>query len=194
MGGGLQRAEAIINHQIALDDREASDLPRSHLRRLTRSLGLAPRRTVAMMTGANVALGGFATLRRGDFLVSAWCSAGCSNALRVGDRATVLSGRPGTINVAVAISRSLTVGALAEAIQIAVEGRVVAVQQATVVSRRSGLAATGTGTDCIAVAAPERPHNDMDNVIEYCGKHTVAGELIGRAVIRSCTAALHRCE
>jgi adenosylcobinamide amidohydrolase len=65
--------------------------------------------------------------------------------------------------------------ALVEAIQIATEGRVRALYEAEVRSSMSDLAATGTGTDCIAVATlgSERAR--------YCGKHTRLGELIGRA-------------
>ncbi len=211
MGGGLRRAAVILNHQIALDDCAAVESPRAYLYRLARSFGFVPRDTVAMMTGANVGRGGFATLRRRELAVSAWCSAGCSNALRVGDRATVvgqaslpvdrcasvcrsrLTSNPlGTINIAVAISQAVAAPVLAEAIQIAVEARVLAVQQAAVMSRRSGLPATGTGTDCIVVAAPDRTANDGSGAIGYCGKHTVLGELIGRAVLRSCAAALSR--
>ena len=76
---------------------------------------------------------------------------------------------------------------MAEAIQIATEARVLAVQQAGILSKRSRKPATGTGTDCIVVAAPiGRPAH------RYCGKHTLAGELIGRAVLKSCTTALAR--
>ena len=82
MGGGLRRASVILNHQIAVDDRAVLVSPRTCLSRLARSLGFLPRRTVAMMTGANVGRGGFVTMRRRELAVSAWCSAGCSNALR----------------------------------------------------------------------------------------------------------------
>src|SRR5262249_11576401 len=61
LGGGLRRAMAILNHQIALDDRGAAESPRACLSRMARSLGFLPQRTVAMMTGANVRRGGFVT-------------------------------------------------------------------------------------------------------------------------------------
>ena len=193
MGGGLRRASVILNHQIALDDRAAVESPRAHLFRVARSLGFLPRHTVAMMTGADVGLGGFATMRRQEFVVSAWCSAGCSNALRVGDRATALHQRPGTINIAIAINRPVTVALQAEALQLAVEARVLAVQQASLMSVRSGLPATGTGTDCIVVAAPIISAHDRRYAIGYCGKHTELGELIGRVVLKSCRIALSHC-
>jgi adenosylcobinamide amidohydrolase len=192
MGGGLKRAAVILNHQIALDDRAAVESPRACLARLARSLGFRPTDTVAMMTGANVARGACVTMRRRELAVTAWCSAGCSNVLRVGDRATAFSEQPGTINIAVAINQRVTTAVLAEALQLAVEARVLAVQQAQLLSVRSGMPATGTGTDCIVVAAPDNSVNEDGVVIGYSGKHTILGELIGRAVMESCTIALNR--
>jgi len=192
MGGGLRRATIILNHQIALNDRAAVESPRACLARLARSLGFRPADTVAMMTGANVGRGACVTMRRRELAVSAWCSAGCSNALRVGDRATAFPQETGTINIALAINRPVTAAVLAEALQLAVEARVLAVQQAFLMSVRSGLSATGTGTDCIVVAAPDQLVNERDGIIGYSGKHTVLGELIGRAVLKACTIALNR--
>jgi adenosylcobinamide amidohydrolase len=193
LGGGLGRAELILNHQIELDDPGATEPPRAYLGRFVRARGGDPRRTVAMMTGANISRAGVATVRRGDLIVTAWCSAGCSNALRVGDSATVATPGPGTINLIAAISQPLTDAALAEAIQIVVEARVVAVQNAQVVSVRSAMPATGTGTDCVVVAAPASVSRNDTRAIVYCGKHTVLGELLGRAALRSCAQALSRC-
>jgi adenosylcobinamide amidohydrolase len=193
MGGGLTRAEVILNHQIAPNDRAAVQSPHACLANITSMLGLDPKYTVAMMTAADVASGGFVTARRRGLAVSAWCSAGYSNALRVGDRATTFSDQPGTINIAVAINRQVTSAGLAEALQLAVEARVLAVQQAQITSVRSGLPATGTGTDCIVVAAADRSPGQSGSEIVYCGKHTVLGELIGRAVLKSCRIALKRC-
>jgi adenosylcobinamide kinase/adenosylcobinamide-phosphate guanylyltransferase len=69
---------------------------------------------------------------------------------------------------------------------------VLAVQGTMLKSVRSGLPATGTGTDCIVIAAPEPAARDRGSTIGYCGKHTVLGELIARADLKSCTVALNR--
>jgi adenosylcobinamide amidohydrolase len=201
LGGGFRLADLIANHQVEADDRDATEAPRVHLTRVVRALGRDPRRAVAMMTGAQIARAGHAARRRNGLVVGAWCSAGCTNALRVGDRATVGMPRtaepdrdklrkikPGTINIIVAINQPLSHSALAEALQIAVEARVAALHNAGVTSVSSGAIATGTGTDCIAVAAPA----SRVNQIAYCGKHTLVGELIGRAVMRSCAVAIAR--
>jgi len=187
MGGGFSRARVIANHQVADDDRRATEAPLRYLRRTICQLAIDPRSAVAMMTGANVGRAAYAFAGRGALGAGAWCTAGCTNALRVGDRATFGAAAPGTINLIVALNEPFDDSALAEAVQIATEARVVAVQAAKVASKRSGKPATGTGTDCLVVATPvgKTAHR-------YCGKHTVAGELIGRAVLASCARALAR--
>jgi adenosylcobinamide amidohydrolase len=185
LGGGARRAELIVNHQIALGNRKATEAPRLYLGRVVRSLGVNPRRAVAMMTGAQIKKAASTTEKRGDMIVTAWCTAGCSNALRVGDPASVELSTPGTINLIVLINQPISEAATVEAIQIATEARVAAVLAARVKSVRTGKPATGTGTDCIVVAAPEKPP-----VHSYCGKHTRLGELIGRAAYRSCHRSL----
>ena len=187
LGAGFSRVRAVINHQIAEDDRRATEAPRTYLRGIVRELKLDSRTTAAMMTGAKVRRAACSTVGRGSLQAAAWCTAGCTNALRVGDRATFTEPAPGTINLIVALNQPMEQSAMAEAIQIATEARVLAVQQARIVSKRSGQLATGTGTDCIVVAAliGTPAHR-------YCGKHTLAGELIGRAVMKSCATALAR--
>jgi adenosylcobinamide amidohydrolase len=227
--GGFTRANLIVNHQVELGERAATEAPQAHLRGIVRMVRCDPRSAVAlgsadnsimakapaeavgavsavgMMTGAKVARAGYTKLQCEGLAVGAWSTAGCSNALRVGDRATVGVPRAvetkthraqalktGTINIIVAISQPLSRSAMAEALQIAVEARVTAVQEAGITSVLSGALATGTGTDCIAIAAPIAAVSDRANTIIYCGKHTLPGELIGRAVMRSCGTALAR--
>jgi adenosylcobinamide amidohydrolase len=190
LGGGYARTRLISNHQVDKNDRRATEAPRAFLRRQIRALESdadSAAGAVAMMTGAQVGNAAYVCVRRGALAVAAWCTAGCSNALRAGDRATVADTRPGTINLIVAISQPLGDAALAEAIQIATEARVLAVQQAGIISTRSGLPATGTGTDCIVIAAPAGPRAHP-----WCGKHTLLGELIARAALKSCADALAR--
>ncbi|HEY2106353.1 MAG TPA: adenosylcobinamide amidohydrolase, partial [Candidatus Binataceae bacterium] len=186
--GGPRRARAIVNHQIGLNDRAASERPRPYLQALMRRLGLAPGAAVAMMTGADIRKAGYAIARRGDLMVGAWCTAGCSNALRIGDPASTGKVRSGTINIVLVLNQPLSRCAMAEALAMATEARVAAVHDAGISSTRTRRPATGTGTDCIVVASPVR-----GEVHGYCGKHTLVGELIGKAAMRSCATALRRC-
>jgi adenosylcobinamide amidohydrolase len=192
LGGGFRIASLIANHQVKVDDRAALRAPSAYLSRVVRAAGYEPRQTVALMTGAEVARAGYALAARDGVSVGAWCTAGFSNALRVGDRATVLSTHAGTINLIVAVSRPLTRAAMVEAVHIATEARALAVLEAGIKSVRSGGTATGTGTDCIAVAAPVRATARTVRAKPYCGKHTLLGELIGRAVLDSCARAFRR--
>ena len=98
---------------------------------------------------------------------------GLSNAERVGHRRAVPTTEHGTINVAVKLSTGLTDAGLIEALSIAVEARTAAVMDAQVALPTG--AATGTGTDCIAIAAAE-------GGTDYAGLHTEGGEALGRAV------------
>jgi adenosylcobinamide amidohydrolase len=186
LGGGARYANVIINHQVRVDARTNVDQPRQYLQRLTKLLGLKPGTVAAMMTAADVRETAYAIASRDELAVGAWCTAGCSNALRIGDRATTLT-VPSTINLAVVINQRLSGPAMAEALALATEARVTAVYEAGILSTRSNRPATGTGTDCIIVASSSHGYSH-----QYCGKHTLLGELIGKAALRSCAKALRR--
>jgi adenosylcobinamide amidohydrolase len=192
LGGGFRIARLLANHQVKVDDRAALRAPRAYLSRVVSAAGHDPRRTVALMTGAEVARAGYALAARDGVCAGAWCTAGFSNALRAGDRATVLSTHAGTINLIVVVNRPLTRAAMVEAVHIATEARGLAVLETGIKSVRSGAPATGTGTDCIAIATPMRAAARSVRAERYCGKHTLLGELIGRAVLESCARAFRR--
>jgi adenosylcobinamide kinase/adenosylcobinamide-phosphate guanylyltransferase len=114
----------------------------------------------------------FASLR-----VSCFGTAGYTNVLTVGDQGDYLEDAPlGTINLVVICHQPLTLGAMVEAVEIVTEAKVRALYEAGVKSVVSGLPATGTGTDCVAIACPLQGRKHR-----YCGKHTKLGELVGRA-------------
>jgi adenosylcobinamide amidohydrolase len=192
LNGGFHAACVLANHQIDLDDDRRAAAARSYLGRVVREEGYDPRRVVAMMTGAKVARAAHAVAKAGGAIVGAWCTAGISNAMRVGDAATFSPSHAGTINLIVVTDRPMTDAAMIEAVELAAEARTLAVVESRIKSTRSGLAATGTGTDCIVVAAPVRTLVRRADVARYCGMHTQLGELIGRAVLESCTRAIRR--
>ena len=111
--------------------------------------------------------------------VHAVVTAGLSNAESVGHRLPWHPAEFGTVNIALSIGAGLTHGAMIEALSIAVQARTTAVIAAGV-ELATGTA-TGTGTDCIALAADAGP-------LAHAGLHTPVGEAVGRAV-RAATAA-----
>lgn len=102
---------------------------------------------------------------------------GLSNAERVGARLGRRA-NAGTINIAVDLSGEigggLTEAALLETLSIAAQARTAAVMRHG--PKLQGGAATGTGTDCIAVAAPPGP-------TAHAGLHTPIGHAVGHAVL-----------
>ncbi len=94
------------------------------------------------------------------------------------------SPHPGTINTFVHVSVPLCDEALVETIAIAAQARTVAVLETTL--RRGGEVVTGTGSDCIVVAAPP------GGTVRYAGLHTAVGEAVGSAVMQVTRGAVSR--
>ena len=129
------------------------------------AVALLTSRDIGCFTEARAAVGGVEA--------HAVATVGLSNAERVGHRVDRRGQGWGTINLALRLNRGLTGAALLEAMSIAVQARTAAIMD-------TGLAlppgrATGTGTDCVAVAAPPGD-------ARYAGLHTEIGEAAGRAV------------
>lgn len=125
--------------------------------------------------------------------VDAVATVGLGNAERVGMRMST-SYAPGTINIAVATSSPLSDGALLEAMSVATEARTLALLDAELAT--PGGAATGTGTDCVVVAAASGGGSSgggssggassgaaPSRGAAHAGKHTAIGEAIGRATL-----------
>ena len=106
--------------------------------------------------------------------VTAQCVAtvGLSNAERIGTRLDRSGKDWGTINIAVRVDAPLADAALVELVSIIAQARTTAVMEMGN-ALPTGLA-TGTGTDCIAVAAPPGD-------APFAGMHTAVGEAVGRA-------------
>ncbi|MEI4262364.1 adenosylcobinamide amidohydrolase [Roseovarius sp. D0-M9] len=122
-----------------------------------------------------------------DAIATAMATVGLSNAERIGTRLDLSGHDWGTINIALrldagqgrGVQNGLTDAGLAEALSIAASARTAAVMEAGL-DLPTGRA-TGTGTDCIAVAA-------APGDINYAGLHTALGEAAGRAVHQAVAA------
>ncbi len=108
--------------------------------------------------------------------VDAVATVGLHNRLAVGDPPTPAA--VGTINLLARIDRPVSPTALLEAMSIAVEARTAAVLGLGLPSPVSGAPSTGTGTDCVVVAAPTTGPPPL----AYAGKHTALGAALGQAV------------
>ncbi|MFT4151814.1 MAG: adenosylcobinamide amidohydrolase, partial [Paracoccaceae bacterium] len=128
---------------------------------------------VGMLTSRDV--GTFTVAEAGVEGIRAACVAtlGLSNAESVGRRLPYHSADYGTINLAVAVGAALTEAAQLEAMSIAVQARTAAVMEEGLVLDTG--TATGTGTDCVALACDE-------GAGRYAGLHTPLGEAVGAAV------------
>ncbi|MCS6924891.1 MAG: adenosylcobinamide amidohydrolase [Candidatus Binatia bacterium] len=184
LGGGLREARTILNHQVRIDEYPAHE-PTVYLQTLASRLQvLLP--AVGLMTGVQMERVVRCAARGDSLALECFATVGVSNALTVGDPATYEE-QPGTINLIVLVNHPLTDAALAEAVAIATEAKVSALYAARVRSTISAALATGTGTDCVAIACPRGTP-----AYAYCGKHTRLGELLGRVVCDAVTQGLKR--
>lgn len=136
----------------------------------TRGLGDA----IAFMTSRDIRRHHVAQRHVDDVVACCVATVGLANGEAIGARRRV-EAFPGTINTLVHVSRSLSQGAFVEAVSIAAQARTAAILDTA--HLRDGPPITGTGTDCIVVAAP------LGRDAESCaGLHTALGEAIGGSV------------
>lgn len=182
--GGFARARRILWREVRNEDL-AEDFDALHWLG-TELAGRDATDAVCFLTSRRLAAHRVAEAVEGGVGATAVVTAGLSNAERIGSRLpqTWLEPAPqdyGTINIAVRLSCPLAPTALIEAITLAAEARTAAVLDADVTL--PGGKATGTGTDCIAVAAP-------GGDTPFAGKHTAAGHALGRAVYEATLQAV----
>lgn len=175
VNGGRRTATEVVWHEVRDDELRPPVDPVALLRERLAGAGVPG--AVGLLTSRS--LSARVVARRSVEGLTARCVAtvGLGNALRAGDPPGPAA-RLGTVNVLCRLSAPLSEEALVEALAIAAEARTLAILEASIPSRRTGLPATGTGTDCIVIAAPERE----DGRLRFAGKHTAAGHVIGAAV------------
>ncbi len=182
--GGLTRAGTVA--WLHVRDRDLPpELDPIALLRGALAAGGVPE-AVGMMTGRSLRY--VHTVERcvAGLRASAVVTVGLSNALRVGDPPGP-GPAVGTINLLLRLSIPLSDAALVEAVALAAEARTAAVIASGWPSSRSAAPATGTGTDCIVVAAPVGPEP-----APWCGKHTAAGSALGAAALAAVEEAAAR--
>lgn len=114
-----------------------------------------------------------------------FATVGLGNGCRIGDEPGF--GRVGTINVFCLMNAPLSPSAHLEALCMVAEARTLACLELGLPSPQSGHAITGTGTDCLAVAAP------LTGIpLDYMGKHTEGGHHLGAAALAAVREGANR--
>jgi adenosylcobinamide amidohydrolase len=191
VGGGLTRAGDIVNLRVSKHAPGHRRLapPEETLAGYCRRKGWRGP-LVGMMTAASMDSFRRADIREGGVAVTVLATAGISNAGRAGDPAvcrrfdTAGTGA-GTVNLIVLTTAALTDAALVESVITITEGKAAAFENLGIRSVASGLQATGTGTDSVAVVAGCGPPR-----IRFCGKHVLLGEMLAQATIRAISDSL----
>jgi len=127
---------------------------------------------------------------RGDLKVEILTTVGMGNALRVGDPAKNRI-RVGTINILLAVNKPMSINAQLEAMNIIAEARTLAVLEENIMSKKTNLPSTGTGTDCTVVASKLKEKITEEELV-YSGKHTVLAELIGKCTYSAIRSGIQK--
>jgi adenosylcobinamide amidohydrolase len=173
VGGGLRAARAVAWLQVANGDLPPEVDATAFLRDRLAEAGLAG--AVGLLTTRRLDSYLDVTAEHDEATARCIATVGMGNALRAGDPPGL--SRFGTINLLCQVSTPLSLEARLEALALAAEARALAVREAVIPSTRTGRPASGTGTDCIVIAAPaDGP------AAAYAGKHTAIGHVIGAAV------------
>lgn len=185
LGGGWQTCEAVSWLEVTADELAPPVDPRTFAREGLAAEGRGEE--PVLLTGCALDHHVKATATVGAVTAACVATVGLGNALRAGDSPRT-SPPVNTINLLCAVTRPLTDVALLEALSIAVEARTAAVLEAQLRSSASRGMATGTGTDCVVVAAPlpqiaVGSGAAIASCAEYAGKHTEVGAAIGAAVL-----------
>jgi adenosylcobinamide amidohydrolase len=173
--GGFARASAVVWRYVSNDELSPDVDPARLLSRSLTEAGLEG--AVGLLTARDLTAFDCVTRQAESLSARSVATVGLSNAVSAGDPPGALA-PVGTINVLLQLSTPLSDNALVELLALATEARTAAVLEAQLPSGRSAKLATGTGTDCIVVAAP-----DAGGVgAPHAGKHTLLGALAGGAV------------
>lgn len=173
VNGGWQQTNQVAWLFLSPNELLGVDDPTHWFRARMQQRGLAG--AVGLMTSRR--LHAWVEADASDEDCSAWAVAtvGFSNALRAGDPSGPAAAA-GTINLLVHLSTPISTEAALEILSLLSEAKALAALESDIPSRRSGLAASGTGTDYLVLSWPLVGDREV-----YGGKHTPLGAAAGRA-------------
>jgi len=175
VNGGRRRATSVVWREVRRGELGPTVDAALLMRRTLDELRLP--HAVGLMTARDVRRYEVERVSRGDVEATCVATVGLGNLLAAGDPPAAATARAGTINIVCRVSVGLTEEALIEACALAAEARTAAVLASGLRSPLSARPATGTGTDCIVVAAPSAARREP-----FAGKHTACGAALGAAV------------
>jgi len=183
-GGGKKTTRHVIWRRVENQELNNAVDPGDFLKKELRKISLPD--AIGLLTSAD--LDSYVDTQKnfGSYWVRIITTVGMDNACRVGE----VPSRPcdvGTINILCQFSAPLSDNAFLEAISIATEARTLAVLESTIPSIGTQKSATGTGTDCLVIAAPQSEGGHL-----YIGKHTILGHLLGLSVYESVKLGIQR--
>jgi adenosylcobinamide amidohydrolase len=185
VNGGYQRTQQIAWLYLQPDEIAGAPDVRDWMRAEMRGAELAG--AVGFMTSRRQHAWVEARAAEGETQCWAVGTVGLSNALRAGDPAAPAPTCPGTINLLVCCSQALSPEAATELIALVSEAKALAMICSGIASRQSAKAATGTGTDYLAVAWPNQGER-----LRYAGKHTEVGSAAGRAAFEAVSEGIEQ--
>ncbi|MGZ9583558.1 adenosylcobinamide amidohydrolase [Paenibacillus marinisediminis] len=201
--GGHSTGTRIVNYMV---DRffDCSD-PVQHMQNRCEQWGYVPNETVGLITAAKVTHMSVDELEGDQFSILCCASAGTSNAARAGvERETYsayvtpqdqVHGRehqqqsggkqhtPGTINIMIVLDGLVHESAIFNALITITEAKTAALQDLGILDRETGLSATGTTTDAIAIAVHNCGRYTSEH--QYAGVATTLGNALGMLVYRT---------
>jgi len=184
LGGGVGTVRHVLNLRVQADrggNMTHFPAPSESIREYCRKHGWEGP-CIGFMTAASMKSMRQVRLEEDGAEVVCVVTSGLSNARCAGDPAECRAmpqsvPKPGTINIIVMTNITFSPAAMVEAIITITEAKTSVLHNAGVKSRVSQEYATGTGTDSAAIICqPAGPE------FQYCGKHVLVGELVGRSV------------
>lgn len=190
LNGGLCQASDFLNVRVPKYSPGPVEDPALTLQRLSDQLHCRAA-AVGMMTAASMQSLQVACEALDGEMLAVLVTTGLENARRAGDPAEYqslddLPEKQGTINLAIVTSAQVADAALVEMIAVATEAKVAALHELEVASPVSGLPATGTGTDAIAVFSGHGRRR-----ARFAGKHTLLGERLAVLVMQVIRDSVH---
>jgi len=185
VGPAWGKAATIAWLQVKDADLPADVAPETYFRERARADRVEAE--IGLMTAADISLYACERASNAAMEVTSLVTAGLSNGESVQPSAASPPSErwhAGTVNIVMHTAVPLTQAAMFEAISIVAQARTAAIMDLGI-SLIDGRKLTGTGTDCIVVAAPAGPH-----ALNHCGLHTALGRLIGETTYSAARRAI----